>query len=197
MFFKSTAVLAILWIGVASAYANSARILLAEFTSQPIGHYEFCKRIPTECRPNPVSVEKFDSAWALGLAATVNSEVNQKILPESDLKIYGKAEVWAYPTQGLGDCEDYVLEKRRRLQEAGLPLSKLLITVVRKADGEGHAVLLLRLEDGDYVLDNLRGWIVPWSRTDYRFLKAQDPGHSGKWRTIRTGRSVAAASSDR
>ena len=73
----------------------------------------------------------------------------------SDYDIYGKDEVWAYPDKGVGDCEDYVLEKRRELNRLGMSLADLLITVVRKPDGEGHAVLTVRTDKGDYVLDNL------------------------------------------
>lgn len=40
--------------------------------------------------------------------------------PVSDLDNYGSEEVWAYP-EGSGDCEDYALEKRKRLSGAGLP----------------------------------------------------------------------------
>ena len=56
---------------------------------------------------------------------------------------------------GAGDCEDYVLEKRRELMHKGLSASDLLITVVRKPDGEGHAMLTVRTDKGDFVLDNL------------------------------------------
>ena len=80
--------------------------------------------------------------------------VNAAIKPMNDFDIYGKDEVWAYP-RGAGDCEDYVLEKRRDLMRKGISLSDLLITVVRKPDGEGHAVLTVRTDEGDYVLDNL------------------------------------------
>ena len=48
-----------------------------------------------------------------------------------------------------------MLEKRRDLMSKGISLTDLLITVVRKPDGEGHAVLTVRTDEGDYVLDNL------------------------------------------
>ena len=82
------------------------------------------------------------------------SASTQQIKPMNDIDIYGKDEVWAYP-DGVGDCEDYVLEKRRDLMRQGLSLANLLITVVRKPDGEGHAVLTVRTDKGDFVLDNL------------------------------------------
>ena len=91
----------------------------------------------------------------------VNVGVNAAIKPVNDFDIYGKDEVWAYP-EGAGDCEDYVLEKRRDLMRQGLSLSNLLITVVRKPDGEGHAVLTVRTDKGDFVLDNLTDSVRQW-----------------------------------
>ena len=89
----------------------------------------------------------------------------------NDFDIYGKDEVWAYP-HGAGDCEDYVLEKRRDLMLKGISLSDLLITVVRKPDGEGHAVLTVRTDQGDFILDNLNDAVKPWDATGYRYPQA-------------------------
>ena len=75
--------------------------------------------------------------------------------------------------------------KRRALAERGVTLSNLLITVVRKPDGEGHAVLTVRTDKGDYILDNLSDSVKLWSKTPYRFLKRQSSEHTGRWVTIR------------
>jgi hypothetical protein len=48
---------------------------------------------------------------------------------------------WSYPDDGYGDCEDYVLLKRRMLTQSGWPREALLVTVVRNEKDEGHAVL--------------------------------------------------------
>ena len=90
-----------------------------------------------------------------------------------------------------GDCEDYVLEKRRDLARLGLSLSNLLITVVRKPDGEGHAVLTVRTDKGDYILDNLTDAVRLWDQTGYRFLKRQASNHTGRWVTIREAQPSA------
>ena len=118
----------------------------------------------------------------------VNAGVNAAIRPMNDIDLYGKDEVWAYPN-GAGDCEDYVLEKRRDLMREGLSLSNLLITVVRKPDGEGHAVLTVRTDKGDFILDNLTDAVRLWDQTGYRFLKRQASNHTGRWVTIREGAS--------
>jgi len=159
-------------------------------TSQPIGHYEFCKANPAECaiRSRDAGPEHMTGALWKTVTA-VNLHVNQTVKPMSDMEIYGKDEVWAYPDNGVGDCEDYVLEKRRELMQRGISLSNLLITVVRKPDGEGHAVLTLRTDKGDFILDNLTDLVRQWDETGYRFLKRQATDHTGHWVTIREGQA--------
>ena len=88
------------------------------------------------------------------------------------------------PVNGAGDCEEYVLEKQRELRNAGLAVSNLLITVLRRSNGEGHAVLTVRTDKGDYVLDNLNDKVVEWHKTDYTYLKIQSSRDSGRWVSI-------------
>ena len=57
----------------------------------------------------------------------------------TDLEHWGVVERWNYPDDGHGDCEDYVLAKRRLLIQAGWPREALLVTVVRDKRGDGHA----------------------------------------------------------
>ncbi len=155
-------------------------------TSQPIGHYEFCQRLPAECAirlTDRGGVVVTDEVWRR--IVTVNRAVNKAVQPMSDFDIYGRDEYWTYPDQGVGDCEDYVLEKRRQLAAGGISLSNLLITVLRKPDGEGHAVLTVRTDRGDFILDNLNDEVRPWYETGYRFLKRQSATHTGRWVTLR------------
>lgn len=167
------------------AQANRS-MSVGDLTSQPIGHYELCQRLPQECAVRPADRSKLRmDASIKSLVADVNLTINQQVRPMSDLEIYGRDEYWTYPTSGVGDCEDYALEKRRQLAEAGISLANLLITVVRKEDGEGHAILTLRTEGGDYILDNLNDEMKLWSETSYRFLKRQDSGHTGRWVSLR------------
>ncbi|HTV69550.1 MAG TPA: transglutaminase-like cysteine peptidase [Rhizobiaceae bacterium] len=170
--------------------ASASPMVTGGLTSQPIGHYEFCQKNPAECsiRPRDVGPERSSDRLWTELRA-VNVRVNQAVKPMSDIDIHGKDEVWSYP-DGVGDCEDYVLEKRRDLNRAGLSLSNLLITVVRKQDGEGHAVLTVRTDAGDFILDNLTDKIRAWDQTGYRFLKRQAADHTGRWVTIREGQST-------
>lgn len=193
-FFAAVAV-SLTWIGAAVPAVAGGAMATGGLTSQPIGHYEFCKANPAECsiRPTdlrPVSLTK--SVWSE--LANVTASVNAAVKPMSDFDIYGKDEVWAYPDKGVGDCEDYVLEKRRRLNHLGISLADLLITVVRKPDGEGHAVLTVRTSKGDYILDNLTDKVRPWDQTGYRFLKRQAADNTGRWVSIRDGQAVLVGS---
>ena len=60
-----------------------------------------------------------------------------------------------------------------------MSLKDLLITVVRKPNGEGHAVLTVRTDKGDFILDNLTDTVKPWEATGYRYLKRQATTKNG------------------
>ena len=171
--------------GTTTQAAGPGTMATGGLTSQPIGHYEFCRANPDECairtrRPGPLALT---DALRETISA-INAAVNAAVKPMSDFDIYGRDEVWAYPDQGVGDCEDYVLEKRRQIAAIGVSLSNLLITVVRKPDGEGHAVLTLRTDKGDLILDNLNDELRLWYETGYRYLKRQSSEHTGRWVTL-------------
>ncbi|ODT18317.1 MAG: transglutaminase [Mesorhizobium sp. SCN 65-12] len=164
-------------------------------TTQPVGHYEFCQRIPAECNqrtPKGAPIELTRKLWAT--IVNVNNSVNTRIKPRTDLENYGVEEYWAYPDNGYGDCEDYALEKRRELMAAGVPAGDLLMTVARQPNGDGHAVLTVRTSLGEFILDNLEPKVLSWIDTDYTYLKRQSDTNSGVWITINDGRADAVAS---
>ncbi len=90
----------------------------------------------------------------------VNNWVNETVKPMTDLEHWGVVERWNYPDDGYGDCEDYVLLKRRMLIKAGWPREALLITVVRDKKGDGHAVLTVKTDSGEFILDNQENQIA-------------------------------------
>lgn len=173
--------------GMAGAHAGPDRFMaVGGLTSQPIGHYEFCKRKPGECSIRPADngpVTLTDDL--VKTIERVNLAVNDAVTAMSDTENYGQTEYWSYPDHGYGDCEDHALEKRRTLKRKGISLSNLLITVVRLSNGEGHAILTVRTDQGDLVLDNLNDEVKLWSETDYRFLKRQASDHTGRWVSLR------------
>ncbi len=162
---------------------------LAGLTSQPIGHYEYCKKYSSDCRIKAKSsdaVKLTRERWHD--LVEVNAFSNFKIKPVTDLEGFGVEELWIYPSS-IGDCEDYVLMKRHMLMQRGWPASSLLITVVLLPNGDGHAVLTVRTDKADYVLDNLKEDIKPWNETEYTYLKRQSAKYSGHWTKIVDRRS--------
>lgn len=192
--FKLIIATAISGLSIISAVsANDARspaMLTGGLTSQPIGHYEFCQKHTDECNIRiKASAPPRVTQHGWNILHQVNLEANTSISAMTDLEIYGLEEVWAYPTT-VGDCEDYVLLKRRNLIEHGFSPADLLITVVRKPDGEGHAVLTVRTSDGDYILDNLNDDVKLWTETEYTYLKRQASFNTGRWISIEADRDL-------
>ena len=147
----------------------------------PIGFVEFCGRNPADCKASGEDAERVDlnpERW--GLLAQVNAYVNAKIAPVSDQDLYGKAEYWTLPTDA-GDCEDYLLLKKKYLEGLGFSPDSLLITVVLDEKNEGHAILTVASMQGDFVLDNRRDEILRWSDANYRFLKRQSQKDPRQW----------------
>jgi predicted transglutaminase-like cysteine proteinase len=153
-------------------------------TLPPVGYVNFCRERAAECRPSGRFADRVQlTAAKFGELKEVNEGVNDAVAPVTDLDLYGKAEVWAYPVK-QGDCEDYVLLKRRILIERGWPESTLLITVVRDENNDGHAVLTVRTDRGDLVLDNKQSEVLAWTNTPYTFVKQQSARNPLVWTSL-------------
>ena len=115
----------------------------------------------------------------------VNLQVNRAIRYVSDRVLFGDEDYWHLAIgpdgKGAGDCKDYVLEKHRALVAAGVPASDLSIAIVSTPGGETHAVLLVRTDRGELVLDSLSQWIQPWRKVHYKWIKRQAPGQQLTW----------------
>lgn len=115
----------------------------------------------------------------------VNRAVNGQVVSRSDPALYRVRDFWALPLApggpARGDCEDYVLEKRRALREAGYPAEALSIALVSTAWGRKHAVLLVSTDQGELVLDSLSPWILSWRDVKYRWLVRQSPSRPEVW----------------
>ena len=186
--------LLLLWplVGVATATPRSMQTLGT--TSQPIGHYNFCKTHHRECSYRSASSSPMvmtRQAWEA--MVEVNTTVNRSIIPLTDQELFGVEEYWAYPVKA-GDCEDYVLLKQKKLLQLGFKPSDLLITIVAQSDGSGHAVLTVTTDEGDFILDNMNDDIRLWSDTDYTFLKRQSSRNTGQWTKIRDSRTASVGS---
>ncbi|WP_244618793.1 transglutaminase-like cysteine peptidase [Rhizobium sp. 18065] len=176
------------------AAATSANMRVIGKANPPIGHYEFCKTYSGECSKTgsdtgPLGLT--EPLWKEILE--INYTVNSQITPLTDMEIYGVEERWAYP-RTVGDCEDYALLKRKMLIDKGVDPSNLLITVVLQPNGEGHAVLTIRTDHGDFVLDNMRNKVLLWSDTEYTYLKRQSSEDPARWVKLQDGRASVVGS---
>ena len=158
----------------------------------PIGWTQLCTTHPEDCEtPAEMLTIAQDQqtmqqiipltreSWAT--LNRINTLVNDTIEQVSDLDHYGVLEWWAYPDDGKGDCEDLQLLKRKLLMDAGMPRQTLLMTVVRDTHGEGHAVLMVRTDRGDVILDSRTSTIKPWQKTSYKFIKRQSQDNPNIW----------------
>src|SRR5690348_5111033 len=171
---------------------------VGESTRAPIGWVEFCSHRSWECNVAPTAprdVVLTAKAWKD--LERINRLVNTRIRPMTDMEHYGVVEKWAYPDDGYGDCEDYVLLKRRMLMEAGWPREALLITVVRDRHGDGHAVLTVKTDKGELILDNQNDDIRLWSDTGYRFVKRQSQADPNIWVSLGDPRAAPATATSR
>jgi len=148
----------------------------------PSGFLAFCDRNPGECRAPRGQAGKI--AFTPELWATlekVNIAVNNAVRPLDDSEHYGITEFWTVPVDGEGDCEDYVLAKRKMLTLLGLAAPALRITVAFNKRMVRHAVLTVVTDRGDYVLDNLQDGILPPDQVGYVWVARQDSASRTGW----------------
>src|SRR5262245_51718226 len=182
----------------AAAPERLAHVLDSEATRAPAGWVEFCARQPGECARTttaPRDLTLSPEGWKD--LVRVNKWVNETIKPLTDFEHWGVVERWSYPDDGYGDCEDYVLLKRRMLIQSGWPREALLVTVVRDQRQEGHAVLTVTTDKGDFVLDNQTQDILLWSETGYRFVKRQSKSDPNVWVSLDDSRPAIATATSR
>lgn len=106
--------------------------------------------------------------------ALVNQWTNRHIEYADDRTLYGARDRWATAAEtlsaGRGDCEDYAILKYQMLAALGFDRSDMYLTLardlIRNAD---HAVLVVRLGDRHYMLDNASDAVLPANVShDYR-----------------------------
>jgi predicted transglutaminase-like cysteine proteinase len=173
-------------------------VSVGDIAKAPIGWVEFCIEYEPECKTRPTQprdVMLTTPAWKD--LERVNLFVNTHVKPMTDMEHWGVVERWNYPDDGYGDCEDYVLQKRRLLIQAGWPREALLITVVRDKHGDGHAVLTVKTDKGEFILDNQNDQILVWSETGYRFVKRQSQSDPNVWVSLGEPRGAAATATSR
>lgn len=183
----AAALTAIALLDGAPAHAFLARPVLfaalGSATKAPNGWLQLCATNAEECKPMADQARDVTlTPDLLQQLYEINKYVNDRVIWTSDSELYGQAERWTYPLD-RGDCEDMVLLKRRLLAKAGWPLGALLITVVEEPGRERarHAVLTVRSDRGEMILDNQTPEILFWYETNYRYLSRQSAADPNVW----------------
>jgi predicted transglutaminase-like cysteine proteinase len=175
-------------------------IRVGDVTRPPFGWTQFCQNYAPrwECEGlalPPRDIVMTSKVW--GDLAALNKWVNDSIWPMTDQEHWGMIEHWSYPDDGYGDCDNYVLLKRKMLIEAGWPRQALLITVVRDRNGDGHAVLTVKSDKGEFILDNQTQDILLWHETGYQFVKRQSQTDPNVWVALGDPRPAAITAASR
>jgi predicted transglutaminase-like cysteine proteinase len=143
--------------------------------ARPIAAWtEFCRNYASECTldtSEPAEITLTPKIWQA--ITNTNRRVNANIKPLTDQEHWGLPDRWDLAEDGSGDCEDYQLLKRKLLADAGRPRRAMRMTVVIDEKNEGHAVLMVRTDRGDFVLDNKTDSVTPWFQTGYVFVKRE------------------------
>jgi predicted transglutaminase-like cysteine proteinase len=170
--------------------SGAPRLMLeGDVVAPPNGWNAFCDSAPGHCAPPVQETAGLPSGpEALAALAEINQAVNDAIAPMTDLAQFGVLDRWTLPLTTddttIGDCEDYALEKRRMLIEAGWPPEALRLAVATSKETGVHAALIALTTEGDYVLDNLVDEVRLWTMTDYIWLKRQASADPTEWRRV-------------
>ncbi len=143
---------------------------IVEVRETYLPYTSFCRRNPGHCEmvgPTIIDLTEELRQILSEVNAAVNASINVTI---SDKELYDQEEHWTYPSGGYGDCEDIALEKRRRLVERGLPRAAMTMAIVHhKRTLMSHAVLLIEMTSGTYLLDSFTDKIVIWSKAPFNY----------------------------
>ncbi|WP_421952714.1 transglutaminase-like cysteine peptidase [Pelagibacterium sp.] len=155
---------------------SDMRITTSSATPAPLGLQIFCMTSPTHCASAPATQVHMDTNL-MSVLNSVNRSVNASIRPQRRT-----TQIWTVGAR-VGDCKDYAMNKRVQLIARGVPAGALRLAIGFTARGEGHAVLVVRTNAGDYVLDNLTSQIKPFNQTGHT-LVAMSSNDPKRWNTI-------------
>jgi predicted transglutaminase-like cysteine proteinase len=148
----------------------------------PLQFVKFCMNYGAECSTDNDQLPLPTGDQAMATLRAVNASVNDAISPMRKSTDALLAHWTVAPS--AGDCNDYAVTKRHRLIEMGWPKSALRLAVVLVDGGQGHLVLVVRLNDGDVVLDNLSSSVRPWTAPAYEWISMQSSSNPRFWVAI-------------
>lgn len=144
---------------------------ITELDLPDYGVKEFCRvkhpDHPVCTYTEPEELKYTPELWAL--MSSVQSDVNGNYSYQPDPE--GLSDQWDLVSdKGEGDCEDFALEKMKRLADAGVPPGNLHIAIgqtEKGATGRNHAWLEVDTTLGTWVLDVGTSKVVPRRNVKY------------------------------
>lgn len=162
---------------------ESSQMRMGSRQFPPFGHVVFCRENPAHCQARGASRDIALTQERWRQLTRVNQRVNRSITARHDPRTARGADQWSLAPR-YGDCEDYALTKRAQLLRMGWPSSSLLIATASVPRVGQHAVLIVRTQAGDYVLDNLKSEIKAWEDTNYDWRSMQSPQNPRNWYSV-------------
>lgn len=166
----------------ASKVSRTAFIEEFDNTLAPLQFVKFCMNYGTECEAGAAERMLPPPEQAMQMLKEVNDQVNEAIAPvrKSTEPLVARWTISPF----AGDCNDYAVTKRHQLIAKGWPQSTLRLAVAITDSGQGHLVLVVRLPDGDVVLDNLSPKIQAWNLASYDWVSMQSGENPKFWMAI-------------
>ena len=160
--------------------APGSKIIEKQAVNPHFAHILFCARNPSECQDNHGQSVVTLTPERLKELAALNRKINRTIRGRNDDGSNLNGDLWQVNVKS-GDCEDFALTKRSKLVSMGWSSRALRIATAVTRSGEGHAVLIVRTDRGDLVLDNRVNTIKYFDRTDLRLEMIQSEADPLVW----------------
>lgn len=166
--------------GIAVPNRTPQSISVKTPTLAPFAYVKYCVENAGDCAKSDAAGTVTVTPKDMRQLRQVNIEVNRSIVAQYDAP---GADRWEADV-AAGDCEDFVLTKRRHLMALGWSPNALRVAVVYTLRGEGHAVLVVSTSKGDLVLDNRNNSVLNWRDTDLRWVMIQSSTNPLFWNKI-------------
>jgi len=137
---------------------------------QPKAGFEDMTKWHTILRSDTTVPATYTASSTKSLLKKVNTVVNN-VEYKSDKKNYGNSDYWARPSEFFsrgGDCEDYAIAKYFTLEASGIDANTMkLLTVFDTTMGVYHTVLIVEVDNVNYVLDNQSNVVQDFKNLTY------------------------------
>ncbi|PWR21550.1 transglutaminase-like cysteine peptidase [Zavarzinia compransoris] len=173
------------------AVARADEVLVeGPIAAAPEGFAAACFEMPELCDiPSPTAITGKPIDFTV--ADDVNYTVNRQTRYVSDQVKFGQEDYWS-PSNGSGDCEDIALAKMKLMISKGYDRSAMRLALVYGLKSGTHAVLVVTIENTDYVLDNMTNKMVTWDASGYSFTAIQSRANPLVWVNVDIVKSFAA-----